>query len=114
MPTLPSSTAPAPADGFGKEERATTNASAAARAKVWALRMTVCRSISNLKSQILRAAAPDAHVGRLQTFGVGSEFYTPRRAGLRADDDEAEAVVGGALLRPERLVARRVAVVHGD
>src|SRR5215210_841435 len=80
------------------------------------MKLCLCVSVSLCRTfhPSSRAPAPDGHVGRLQTFGVGPELDAARRAGLRADDDEAEAVVGGALLRLERLVARGVAVIHGD
>src|SRR5215210_8864447 len=80
------------------------------------MKLCLCVSVSLCRTfhPSSRAPAPDGHVGRLQTFGVGPELDAARRAGLRADDDEAEAVEGGALFRLEGLVARRVAVVHGD
>src|SRR5918998_6443623 len=80
------------------------------------MKLCLCVSVSLCRTfhSLSRVTALDVHLGRLETFGVGAEFYASRRAGLRADDDEAEAVVGGTLLRTERLVARRVAVVHGD
>src|SRR5919202_3818262 len=61
-----------------------------------------------------RGRAPDGKLRARQAVRLRPESDPSGLARLRADDDEAEAVVGAVLPRLKRLVAGGVAVVHGD